>query len=167
MGSIYHRYSSRDEILAALWLELAEKFQARFLSALDGPDPVRSGLAAVRYVCGWVREHPHESRLLLLHRREDFASDRWPAGYHRRARTLANRAESSLRAYARRLCDRAGGPELRAVRFALVDLPTAALRRDLEAGVSPSRDVQRRLLETCAFTLRRIARRRTMPGRRT
>lgn len=167
VGSIYHRYESRDEILASLWLGIVEDFQERFLGALEGSDPVRSGLAAVRYVCDWVREHPLEARLLLLHRREDFACDRWPAGYRRRARLLARRATESLRAYALRLAGRDGAAELREVRFALVDLPTAALRRDVEAGASPSEGTRQLLLETCTFSLRRAAgRRRTAAGRR-
>jgi AcrR family transcriptional regulator len=167
VGSIYHRYKSRDEILASLWLDVVGEFQERFLAALDGSDPMRSGLAAVRYVCDWVREHPVEARLLLLHRREDFAADCWPLSYRRRARELERRAAESLRAYALRLIGRDGAPELREVRFALVDLPTAALRRDIEAEASISHASQRLLLETCSFSLRRAARRRrNTAGRR-
>jgi AcrR family transcriptional regulator len=157
VGSIYHRYASRDEILAAVWLELVEAFQARFLAMLAAADPVEGGLAAVRYVCGWVRRHPREARLLMLHRREDFAAARWPARYRRRAAALASQAERSLRRYALRLAGRARAAELRHVRFALVDLPTAALTRDIEAGVAPSPAVQRLLLDTCADVLQRLA----------
>ncbi len=166
VGSIYHRYASRDEMLAELWLDLVAVFQQRFLALLEGDDPLRSGLAAVRHVCDWVRSHPLEARLLLLHRREDFASDRWPARHRRRARALEGRATRSLRAYALRLVGRAGAAELRAIRFALVDLPSAALRRDIEMGASPSNEVQRLLLATCATALRRIERRRASAPRR-
>jgi hypothetical protein len=60
-----------------------------------------------------------------------------------------------MRAYASRLCGRAGTAELRHVRFALVDLPTAALKRDLEGGMAPSKRIETVLLETCAYALRR------------
>src|SRR5215467_5864891 len=63
VGSIYHRYASREAILADLWLGLVEPFQEGFLVTLDGPDPLRAGLAAVRRVCAWVRAHPREARL--------------------------------------------------------------------------------------------------------
>jgi AcrR family transcriptional regulator len=158
VGSIYHRYASRDEILAALWLDLVEKFQARWLAELAGADVVRAGLAAVRLTCDWVRRHPREARLMLLHRREDFASERWPASYRRRAEGLARQAGARLRQYAARLTGRAGAPQVRTVRFALVDLPTAALKRDVEAGVPPSEDVERMVLDTCAYALQRAAR---------
>jgi len=159
VGSIYHRYASRDEILAALWLDFVEAFQARWFAELEGADVPAAGLAAVRFTCEWVRRHPREARLMLLHRREDFASERWPVSYRRRAEGLARRAEAGVRQYATRLTGRAGTAQVRAVRFALVDLPTAALKRDVEAGVPPSEDVERLVLDTCAYALQRMARR--------
>jgi AcrR family transcriptional regulator len=165
VGSIYHRYTSRDEILAAVWLELVEEFQAQFLAELEGQDAVRAGLAAVRYACRWIRRHPREARLLLLHRREDFASDRWPVRYRRRAEGLANGGTASLTAYATRLTGHGGATTVRVVRFALVDLPTAALRRDIEAGVAPAKGIEDMLLRTCAYALRHAT--RNQPTRRT
>jgi AcrR family transcriptional regulator len=160
VGSIYHRYASRDEILAALWLDFVEEFQARWLAELDGADAPRAGLAAVRFGCGWVRQHPREARLMLLHRREDFASERWPPSYRRRADALARRARLVLQRYAARLTGTTGTPpDLRLVRFALIDVPTAALRRDVEAGVAPSADVERLVLDTCAYILEQVTRR--------
>jgi AcrR family transcriptional regulator len=156
VGSIYHRYASRDEILAAVWLDLVEEFQERFLAELETAEPLRGGLAAVRYVCAWVRRHPREARLLLLHRREDFASERWPASYRTRAEGLASRAGASLGEYALRLVGHAGPAELRHLRFALVDLPTAVLKEDIEAGVPPTKGVETILLDTCAYALRRL-----------
>jgi len=164
VGSIYHRYASRDEILAAVWLDLVEEFQAHFLAALEGPDVVRAGLAGVRFACDWVHRHPREARLMLLHRREDFASDRWPASHRRRAQELASRAAESLSAYATRLAGHGDAAALRTVRFALVDLPMAALRREIAAGVPPSEDMQLLVLHTCAYLLRHAA--RSQPTRR-
>src|SRR5262245_43781199 len=139
VGSIYHRYASRDDILAAVWLELVEDFQARFLAHLERGEPVAAGLAALRFVYGWVRRHPREARLMMLHRREDFAAERWAATYRRRAAALASQADAALRRYASSLLGRAGAAELRTIRFILVDLPTAALKRDLESGTPASK----------------------------
>ena len=158
VGSIYHRYASRDEILAALWLDLVEEFQERWLAELDREDVLGAGLAGVRYACQWIRRHPREARLLLLHRREDFASGRWPAGYRRRAEGLASRAAATLGTYAARLTGRGGAAEVRLVRFALMDLPAAVLQREVEAGTVPSEKMQRLLLQTCAYVLRHAAR---------
>ena len=166
VGSIYHRYASRDEILAAIWLDLVEDFQGKFLAALEGQDAVAAGLAGVRFAIRWITRHPRAARLLLVHRREDFASERWPASYRRRAEKLAAQAGIAVGRYASRLTGRTGAPEVRAVRFALVDLPTAALRRDLESGVRPSASMERLLLETCAYVLRRAARNQNQRRRR-
>lgn len=155
VGSIYHRYASRDEILAAVWLDLVEEFQGHFLAALAGDDPLEAGLAAVRFTCRWVGRHPHEARLMLVHRREDFAAERWSKSHRRRADALTTQAYESLRRYASRLFGRGGPAQLRTVRFALVDLPIAALKRDVEAGVAPSKNLEALLLETCAYALRR------------
>ncbi|MCC6642695.1 MAG: TetR/AcrR family transcriptional regulator, partial [Deltaproteobacteria bacterium] len=86
VGSIYYRHASRDEILATIWLDLVEAFQHSFLAPLENEvDPVEAGLAAVTFTCTWVRSHPVEARLLLIHRREDFAADRWSARHRERA----------------------------------------------------------------------------------
>jgi AcrR family transcriptional regulator len=167
IGSIYHRYASRDEILAAVWLDLVEEFQARFLAALEADDAVEAGLAAVRGVVAWVRRHPREARLLLLHRREDFAAERWPASYRRRAEELASRAAASMSRYAARLTGRSGSAELRRVRFALVDLPTATLKRDIEEGERPTPSTERLLLDTCAYALQRVRVEKKHPSRKT
>jgi AcrR family transcriptional regulator len=161
VGSIYHRYASRHEILAAVWLDLVEEFQGRFLATLEGRDPVAAALAAVCYTCRWVRRHPREARLMLLHRREDFAAEDWPQSCRRRAEKLAAQAGESLRRYAARLLGRSRSQELRIVRFILVDLPTAALKRDIEVGVSPSNALETLLLDTCTDALRRVRARRT------
>jgi hypothetical protein len=91
---------------------------------------------------------------MLVHRREDFAAERWAKSYRRRAQALAARAHESLQRYASGLLGRGGPAELRSVRFTLVDLPTAALKRDVEAGVAPSKSVEALLLDTCAYALR-------------
>lgn len=160
VGSIYHRYASRDEILAAVWLDLAEDVQERFLAKLEGDDPVEAGRAAVRHSCRWVRRHPLEARLMLLHRREDFAAERWPQSYRRRAAVLAARASESLRSYASRLLGRGGAFELRIVRFVLVDLPIAACKPDIEAGLRPSKSVEAFMLDICTEALRNARTRR-------
>src|SRR5262245_382938 len=45
-GSIYHRFPSRDVLLAQVWLRAATAFQAEFFRRLAGAPPRRAGLAA-------------------------------------------------------------------------------------------------------------------------
>jgi AcrR family transcriptional regulator len=67
IGSVYHRFPSRDVILAELWLQAAESFQAGFLELLKGDD----GIEAALYTPRWARSHPEQGRLLLLYRQEE------------------------------------------------------------------------------------------------
>src|SRR5262249_18696575 len=69
-GSLYHRFPSRDALLGTLWLELVARFQQGWIDALAAYDAT----AAALHTPAWVRGHPTEARLLLLHRRKDFLS---------------------------------------------------------------------------------------------
>src|SRR3712207_1089671 len=87
-GSIYHRFRSRDVLLAELWLQTVEAFQVGFRAALAGPDAGAAGLEAALHTPRWVRAHPVPARLLLLHHREDFVPGEWPAEVVERAREV-------------------------------------------------------------------------------
>lgn len=153
VGSIYHRYPSRDLLLADLWLEAVESFQPVFLNHLHGADPVEAGIAGVRFACRWVHEHREEARLLLLHRREHLIQGEWPEQYRRRATRLQQDAARGMRAYCRRLYGASSARHLRRVRFALVDLPQAALKPLIEAGGVPPADLKSLVEETCRYVL--------------
>ena len=42
-GSIYHRFESRDLLLARLWIRTVRRAQEGFAAALDGPDLAEAG----------------------------------------------------------------------------------------------------------------------------
>lgn len=131
VGSLYHRFPSREVITARAWLRAAGLFQEPFLSALDmGPRQ------AALMVVPWVREHPDEASVLLLYRREDLVRGQWPEGVRAEAHRLATEAETALR-HAAKL---AALPP-RTVRFAVVDVPLAAVRPHLLAGKAVPEDV--------------------------
>jgi AcrR family transcriptional regulator len=136
-GSIYHRFASRDVLLGEVWLRAAAAFQDAFSALLEGPDPWDAGLAAALSVPARVREHPDEARILMLHRREDFLAADWPAELAERAVGLQKQTDSALRTFARRLAGRADAATLRALRYALVDAPLAAVLPHLRAGEPP------------------------------
>jgi AcrR family transcriptional regulator len=136
-GSIYHRFDSRDVLLAEVWLGAAAAFQSSFFERLASAAPRKAGLAAALYMVQRVREQPQEARLLLLHRREDFVDRGWPAAMRRRAEQLGQQVESELRAFTRRLCGREDARSVRSVAYAVVEAPFAAVRRHVAANESP------------------------------
>lgn len=146
-GSIYHRFRSRDELLGEVWLSAAAAFQSAFAAQLVGDDAFEAGLAAARWVPSRVRERFDEARILLLHRREDFAAPHWPEAMQQRARQLAGEMQAHFDALAAQLGvqDEAGRQR---VRFALVELPLAVVRPHLHAGRAPP-PLAESLIEDC------------------
>jgi len=136
-GSIYHRFDSRDVLLGEVWLGAATAFQAAFFERLAGPASWQAGLTAALYMAQRVRERPDEARVLLLHRREDFGGDGWPAGMRRRAEQLGRQVDDEIRAFSSRLCGRQDAWRVRSVNYAVVDAPFAAVRRHVAAGEEP------------------------------
>jgi len=136
-GSIYHRFGSRDMLLAEVWLRAAAEFQLAYVEKLAGEDPWEAGLAAVLFVPARVRERPDEARILMLHRREDFLTGEWPAEMASRAAALKRQVDDAHRSFCKRLLGRTDAESLRALRYALVDAPLAAILPDLRVGRTP------------------------------
>src|SRR5215204_4908654 len=70
-GSIYHRFGSRDELIARLWLRAVYRSQASFLAALEKDDPREAALGAAMSIVDFCKAHPEDARLLTIFRRED------------------------------------------------------------------------------------------------
>jgi AcrR family transcriptional regulator len=136
-GSLYHRFASRDVLLGTLWLDLVGRFQAGWIEAMEAGDTE----AAALHTPNWVRSHATEARLLLLHRREDFLAGDWPPDLAERAAHVNDRAGGVLRAFTRAELGDDLPATVRRVRFALVQIPYAAVRPYLEAGQPPPPDL--------------------------
>src|SRR5215217_4603703 len=70
-GSIYHRFGSRDELVARLWIRAVYRSQASFLVALEDDDPYRAAVGAAIAIIEFCQEHPADAHLLVSFRRED------------------------------------------------------------------------------------------------
>lgn len=125
-GSLYHRYRSREELVADVWLGIVEAFQDGFIARLRDDGLV----AAALYTPAWVRAHPREARLLLLHRREDLVGPEWPAAIRDRAAAATRAMDAAIGAAVR-------GRDRTRVLFALLDVPYAAVRRFVANGQPP------------------------------
>ncbi|GAA0036476.1 TetR/AcrR family transcriptional regulator [Brevibacterium metallidurans] len=78
-GSIYHRFASRDEVFARLWLRSIGRFHAGLLAAYGLPDPREAVAASARHVSAFCRDDPLAARSMLLHRQSTLAAE-GPAG---------------------------------------------------------------------------------------
>src|SRR5258707_15261175 len=65
-GSIYHRFDSRDVLLAEVWLRAAAAFQDAFFARLAGPVPWQAGLAAAVPMGQAAPPHPEGPPVAVL-----------------------------------------------------------------------------------------------------
>jgi AcrR family transcriptional regulator len=126
-GSFYHRFASRDALLAQLWFDTVLAFQQGIEAALDAGD----GLRAALHTPAWVREHLDEGRVLLLYHRDDFVHGDWPQALRDGLAEQARLGEARLRKFARDNFGRAGPNEIRRAQFVLAEVPVAAVRQHL------------------------------------
>ncbi|MFI0357297.1 TetR/AcrR family transcriptional regulator [Actinomadura sp. 9N407] len=120
-GSIYHRFGSRDLLIATLWLRAVRGFQQGFVAALEAGD----GETAALHTPRWCRSRPAEAAMLLLRRREDVAV-RWPDELGEDLDDANARVSTSLDAFAE-----AHRVDRERLVFAVVDVPYGAVRRHL------------------------------------
>ena len=137
VGSIYHRFESRDLLVAEMWLSTIETFQVGYLGVLGAEPTVNSGLLAALHIPAWVREHPAEARILVLHRQEDFVGAEWPSSVTARARDLNTAVMARIAAFALAVLGSDGPPAVARATYALASSPTGAIRRYVAARQRP------------------------------
>jgi AcrR family transcriptional regulator len=133
VGSIYHRFASREEILSQAWLLAVRGFQSAFVPALDAAARAEDGVAAAQVVPRWSRENPELASLLALRRQEDFLDDRTPANVRHEAAAINRFAMKVLDAFAART-----KRSILQCRIALIAMPYGAVRLFLPKQTPPA-----------------------------
>jgi AcrR family transcriptional regulator len=144
-GSIYYRFGTLDDLLAAMWLRAVRRSQAAFLQALEADDPVEAAVAAAMSLYIFARDHPRDAALLASMRREDLIHSVRDDGLRRELDEINKSLERSLVALTRRLTGQVSRSALDHTICAVVDLPQGALRRHLTAGSTPPRTLRTQL----------------------
>ena len=121
-GSIYHRFSSREGLLAEVWIDALRSFQTHFQTALGG-----EGLQAIEDAAlvtpRFCRSHPYSARVLACCRSTEFIGAGSPKTALAEIQKLNDAGEVALRRFARKI-----ERPLLACRLALVAYPLAAVR---------------------------------------
>jgi AcrR family transcriptional regulator len=136
VGSVYHRFPSRDALLAELWLNIIEPFQDEFLKIL-----LEDGLQAVISCLNWVRAHPYEARVMLLYRLDDLITGQWPKDIQKRASRLAKDLHEGIALFTKKQFGRITKENTDRVVFALHDAPIGIFRRYLRNNKIPPESV--------------------------
>ena len=132
-GSLYHRFSSRDNLVALAWLRAVRRFQAGYVQALEHRDPADAISEAIAWAVEYALREPHDTLLLLSHGQADLLDGAPAAETADQLAAVNQRLERTLRALSRRLFASVAAPALERVSYAVIDLPYAALRRHVLA----------------------------------
>jgi AcrR family transcriptional regulator len=136
-GSIFYRFSTMDDLLAAMWIRAVRRSQAEFLHALntDG-DPVEAAVAAGLAICDFAQRETGDARLLAAVRRDDLVSATVDATLIDELTAINQPLTAAIAVLARRLYGRATKATIGATTCAVIDIPQGAIRRHLVGGVA-------------------------------
>jgi AcrR family transcriptional regulator len=134
VGTLYHRFGSRDGVLATAWLRAVERFQQCALAAAGNPDPLEAAVAMAASQIRFARSQPEDARLLLTLRRDDLLDADPGDTFRARLDRINAPLEATLVRLATGLWGRADARAMDAVARAVVDLPNAAIRRQARDG---------------------------------
>jgi AcrR family transcriptional regulator len=134
VGSLYHRFASRDDLLARLWIRAVHRSQASFLTAIDRDDPIEGAVAGAMAILDFCEHQRADARLLLSLRRGDLLRAAPSPEVARELDGLNRPLERGLARLARALYGTAGRAEIQRVLLAVFDIPYGAARRHLIAG---------------------------------
>jgi AcrR family transcriptional regulator len=143
IGSVYHRFPSRDALVAELWLNIIESFQNEWLKILQ-----MDGRKATVFSMEWVLNHPNEARVMLLYRIEDLTSGDWPKDLQKRAQRLFKELRDGIAAFTEKQFGKVTTEYIDRTLFAIHDAPMGILRRYLEENKIPPKSVADIILET-------------------
>jgi AcrR family transcriptional regulator len=133
-GSLYHRFGSRDDLVAQAWLRAVRRFQAGFLAALGCDDPREGVVNAVRWAVSFALNQPADANLLVAHSRKDLLLAEPRSALAAELTAVNARLIRAVRDITRRLYGSDAPEALERVSYAIIDLPQAVLRRHLPAG---------------------------------
>lgn len=145
VGSLYHQFGSRDDLVAALWARAVRRSQAAFIAAAAHRDPMRAAVGAALSIHDFVRVHPEDARLLVAFRREDLLHDATSRPLRRLLDGLNRPLAAAVTELARRLYGRATTATIEQTTVAVVDIPLGVVRRHLVAGTKPPARLRRHL----------------------
>ena len=133
-GSIYHRWPTLNDLLAAMWIRAVRRSQEGFLAALGDPEPIEGAVTAALTVYDFAQTHPADARLLASLRRKDLIDSTGDPALKTSLERLNRPLEGAILDLTRRLHGRATRAAVEQTTFAVIDLPLGAVRRHLVAG---------------------------------
>ncbi len=134
IGSIYHRFSSIDELLARVWLRAVRASQqAALLAPAAGGEPLRNAEAVALAMYDHCLANRSDTLLLDSLSRAELTDRAGPA-LRRELERANEEVELRMAEFARFVFGRADARARNLVMLALVDLPHGFAHRELSSG---------------------------------
>ncbi len=151
-GSLYHRFPSKKHLIGALWIRTARRYSGSLSSALETTTTEDLPQRIIDHTFDWVASYPLEANLLMQFRTEDFTAGDWPPDVIAEIEETNNQLAQHVAGAARR-----HGVDPLDMLLAAVDIPAAAARRAILAGVDTATEdhIRRRATELVAHLLGR------------
>lgn len=131
IGSLYHRFSSREGLLAATWLDALLASHEALLSALETPGE-DAGLQAALATPRFAREHRARAIILCLGRRETLLTETAPE----EALATSEETNAKVKSALERFADRSN-VSMQACMHGIVAFPLASVKLYLPARHVP------------------------------
>lgn len=133
VGSVYHRFGSRDELFVGAWLRSIRRFHVDLLRTLEEPDPRRAAIASAVLIPRYCRDHPLDGLMMTAYRQTELLAD-GPAALREDVRHLNDAAFAELEALCRRLYPGGGEFHRALLVTACQESPYGLVRRYLRTG---------------------------------
>ena len=132
-GSIYHRFGSREGLLAEAWLDAVQAFQQRFLRALGGGD-LEAGCNAALVTPRFCREDHPRALVLMACRQSEFLGDGTPEHLRNEIAEANTAIFDAIRTFVQKT-----GLDPETARMALIGFPLGAVKMYLPSQRVPPR----------------------------
>jgi AcrR family transcriptional regulator len=132
VGSLYHRFASREALLAEAWLDSLAAFHALFIAALKSGDDAAAGERAALATPHFCRAERGRALVLQCCRVSELVSPDTPRAFRKKISAANAAATGALRDYSKR-----SGISLEALRYGVVAFPLGAVRLYLPARTVP------------------------------
>lgn len=132
-GSVYHRFGSRDELFARLWLRSVRRFQAGLFELAEQEDAGLALIDSAVHVVRYCRHHREEALAMTLWRQPVLAA-RGPRSIREEARRINDDYHAALRELVVRRYGRATAHRMELTLTACQTMPYGLVRPHLAEG---------------------------------
>jgi AcrR family transcriptional regulator len=157
-GSIYHSFSSKEELLARVWARAAQRLlallEARVTAALmEDPGATEAVVAAALSPVDFALDHPAAARLFFMQRRDQLLSEDLPASAAAELEAIQSSFTKLLIRLAQARWNRRDRAAVDAIAACVVDLPGGLMRRKLLDGVALDDQTRAQIEAACRAIL--------------